>query len=100
MTKTIEELYQEIATLINDAIAPGWTRAWLTAELAGQSALDMVGRYETADSDAPHTFAPPPRLVRCLAELRQRMKRPEAASWRKAVFHLSPDGQFHLDLEY
>jgi hypothetical protein len=100
MAKTIEELYEEIAKMMNEAIPEEWARAWATVELAGESALDMIGRYETTDSSAPRTFLIPPPMVRDLAELRRRMKRPGEAAWRKAVFNLTPDGQFHLDLEY
>lgn len=100
MAKTIEELYEAIAKQMNDAIPKEWGRAWVKVELVGESSLDMIGRYEPADSAESASFVVPPPLVRDLAELRRRMKRPGEKAWRQAIFHLKADGEFNLDLEY
>ena len=100
MAKSIEELYQEIAKLMNAAIPEDWVRAWIKVEPAGESALDMVGCYKKADSNESHSFRISPQIARDLSELRQRMKQPDTDPWRRAVFNLLPDGQFHLELDY
>lgn len=98
-TRPIEMVYQELGTLINEAIPEPWRRAWIIVELEGATSLDMTGRYEAETSPEPRTFAIPHKAVRNLAELRRRLGASDKP-WKRATFHLLPDGKFKLDLEY
>ncbi len=99
-TRAIEAIYQEIATLVNDAIPEPWTRAWIDVVQEGETSLDLAGWYETTTTEMLRSFPIPLRVTRDLAELRRRIHGPKGELWQKGTFHLNAEGKFRLDLEY
>ena len=99
-TRALESIYQEIATLLNEAIPQAWRRAWIEIALEGESSLSLTGWYEPAATATPQAFALPPQVVRDLAELRRRIHGADGERWRRGTFHLDAAGHFSRDLEY
>lgn len=99
MARTLEEIYQQLGIQIAQAIDAEWSRAWVVAEVKGESALDLQGWYQPAGGGEPKNFSTR-TLARDFMSLYLRLRRDDQSPWRKATLTLEPAGEFKLDLEY
>jgi len=99
MIEGLEQLYERIAKLIQEAIPEDWAMAKLEAVFYSDMS-ECIGEYTRASDGAARSFATGLAGQRAFRELRQRFKEAGQPLWGGAVFELSPDGKFNVKWIY
>jgi len=99
MTRIIEDIYQEIANGIVDAIDDDWTRAIVTAEIEEDNGA-LTGEYQKTPGGPSLDFSCGYEMYKSFKELRSAFSEEDKKPWYKAIFTLEKDGTFNLDFEY
>ncbi len=95
------DAYEQIAIVLNEACPPGYTKAWIMAEV-GDDWDDQEVWCETAagknqpDIEAQKQF----KVGKSLRSIRASMTIPGEKPWSRCTFTLFPDGKFKFDVQY
>ena len=98
MTEDLETLYNEIANDINDAIEDQWKKAWLEVEMEDDNG-ELTGKYIDNDSNEKY-FECEYETYKRFRQLWENYKSLEKGPWDRAIFTLTPNGEFTIDFEY
>jgi hypothetical protein len=97
--RSIEAIYQQIASNIMQAITEPWVEALIIADLTDDTGL-LVATYKPLDNSPERDFNVDFDVYFAFDELRQQLQKPGHANWQQAKFKLLPDGQFNIDFVY
>ncbi len=98
MSKTVDEIYEDIAQRIVDAIDEEWTEATIDFEYLGDSG-EYKGRYITGASDEKD-FKVGFKTYKDLKSLHAITTEGVSNHWNRAKFTLFPTGNFNIDFEW
>lgn len=95
--KTVDEIYESIATNINSVIEEKWIKADLNIEVIGQM-VSFTGIYfdETNEKKQIDVDEFDFQLTFDVLELNKIMNE-EDNKWNKSIFHLTSDGEFDME---
>lgn len=99
VTTNLENLYNDIANLINESVGNSWIKSWVIAEMEDDNG-ELTGYFVSSEGSNEETFWTHEDLYAKFDELRRVFSDTEKGAWDKAVFTLSPDGEFSIDFEY
>lgn len=97
----MEAAYQDIAIALHESCPPGYSRAWIEAEV-GDDWDDQTLWCEAGGVKSQPRMAAEKQLAvgRNLRSLRVQMTAPGEAPWTYCTFTLFPDGKFKFDVKY
>lgn len=102
MSKTLEQLYEEAATLINRTIPEPWETAWLQVEIHGdESGGGGAGFYNTKNSpDVVRYFEFGPDYYAIWFDIWKFFREHGKQPWSTATFTLRHNGKFDIQFGY
>lgn len=98
MVEGIEQLYQQIADSIVEAIPEPWTEGKVEA-IFYQGVIDFEAEYRTPEGKVKG-FVTQKSGDRAFRELRRKFKEAGHPVWGQACFELKPDGKFNMKWGY
>lgn len=104
MPRSLEEIYQNIANLINESLDEPWVRAWVIARVESDNA-EFEYMYQKSTDAQPSSFMrktdhTAADMYEDFDELRQIMSSSGQSPWKSATFALESDGTFKVDYAY
>jgi hypothetical protein len=104
LSKKIEEVYQQIADLINATLDDTWSKAWIRARLHEDNAeFDLLYQKDVQSEPLQFNEAASPvigKIYKSFKEMREMFKLSGKPLWHTATFTLESTGRFKLDFEY
>ena len=99
MSRTVDEIYLSIAQSAVDAIDEDWEKLSINVEFLGDAAeFDCV--YIASGSGRERDFSAGYQFYKDFKELFKIMTEEGSNLWNRAVFKLTPDGDFSIDFKW
>ena len=99
MSKTIDELYLDIAQRIIDTIDDDWSKAIINFQYFNDAGK-YTGRYFSSNSDEEKDFKVGFKSYKDFKAIHAITTEDGSNQWNRAKFTLHPTGEFSIDFEW
>jgi hypothetical protein len=101
-TSAAEELYQKVGDIIAASLDAPWDRADLHVEIEEDDHAKIYAEFIPSGKQVGQSLhlRQAYELYVIFEELRKRIHKPGFAHWNKALFSITPDGDFNLRFSY
>jgi hypothetical protein len=101
-TSTVEELYEKVGNIIVGSLNAPWDQANLYVEIENDDHAEIYAEFIPSGKQVGQSLhlKQAYELYVIFEELRKRIHKPGFAHWHKALFSITPDGNFDLRFSY
>lgn len=92
-----EDLYKEVATIVQSTIQEDWESATVEVALDFEDAGRTFGRYKKRGDDKQHSMDTDYRIYCIFEELQIRTRKEGKNTWTYALYSLKKDGTYTIE---